>query len=141
MDFKAIAKNFVDTYYAMYNTHPSQGEEYARIHLGQIYTDQTLATFQDREMVGVQDIMNFIALPSIDPDTREEIPCPLINHMKRPEHHLAQPSINNTILIWVQGTSGFTDQENTQPFTEIFLIAQEEGRFFIINEVFSLHGV
>ncbi|OHT13049.1 hypothetical protein TRFO_03469 [Tritrichomonas foetus] len=88
-------------------------------------------TLQDNQIVGVEPIIAKICEDA------------LLSHRKVPSHITAQPSLNNTILVMTQGScyfEGAVDQENQMAFVEFFLIGMNETGFFIVNQIFSMHG-
>ena len=128
MNYHEIARQFLEQYYSLYNADPVDGQ-LPRMQLAQVYREQSLFSIQNDEIIGANNIMQKICSEN------------LINHRKRVDNFLTQPSLNNSLLIVVQGTSGFTDQEFQQMFTEIFFVVHENSNFFIVNQFFSLHGV
>lgn len=124
MSFENYARQFAEIYYNLYNDIDQ------RRNLAEIYTPNSLLTLNNKQIVGNNDIM-------------EEL-MNLKNHRKLHQHVTAQPSLNDTILLTVQGQTGFLDDngqvETPLEFFEIFLIGQENGQFFIINQIFSTIG-
>lgn len=123
MSFEEIANQFCQIYYELYN------DVDRRAQLSEIYTPQTLLTLNRKQIMG-NDIMGEIMA--------------LQNHRKIHQHVTAQPSMNGTILMTVQGQTGFLDDNNQVEtpleFFEIFLIGQQDGQFYIINQIFSTIG-
>lgn len=132
MDYKSLAKGFVDFYYKAYNGHLKQ-DEIQRHQLSILYTKETLLTNQDQELIGVESIMNYILNENLK------------YHMKEPVNISSQPSCGNSVLVCVQGESLFVDMEIPQrlSFSEIFLITINENRdgFVIMNQIFSTQGI
>ena len=123
MSFREVADQFVSWYIHTHNTNRSA--------LQQVYTPHSLMTYQDQQLYGNDNIMAKVGDPN------------LAIMQKSAVHIEAQPSINDTTLICVQGNLWFDDPSQTIPFIEIFLIAQDPATqaFFVVNQIFSTHSV
>lgn len=143
MDYNELAKQFTEFYYSMYN--PKFDEElqfleddFNRKELASLYCDTSLVTYHNEEIMGTEKIMEYMLADKVK------------GHYEQMTNVLAQPSVDDSVLIVVQGDSFFpSPEENPNDektpklhYTEIFLIAQdqESGSFIIHNQVFSTQG-
>lgn len=148
MDYTEFGKQFTKFYYDAFNgTFDDDWSltELQREELANLYHENTLLTNQDNELMGVNDIMEYLMKDD------------LLYEVKHCINFTAQPSIEDTVLITAQGDcffvnpDGYTENELTPDnpdfhklhFTEVFLIGQdpETESFVIHNQIFSCQGV
>ena len=125
-EFQQIANQFCVWYYTMQNSENKEA-------LAGVYSDQSLFTLQEKQIVGRNSIM-------------EKLTNDLGQTEKKPAHYIAQPSFDSqgeqTILISVIGDLKVTPEEdNVIPFFEIFLLQNIDGNFLVKNQIFSTHSL
>lgn len=124
-----LADSFVEYYYRMNNENKEE--------LASIYTEASLITFQDTQIMGINPRNG--SLNIMERLTGEA----LGSMIKKPIVWQAQQSVSDTFLVCVQGSVRMSQEEAEElSFYEVFLIGRnEEGNFFIINQIFSTSGV
>lgn len=127
--FQLIANQFVQWYYEIHNSEN-------RPALRGVYDQNSFLTYQDKQLVGVDSIMEKILDQQLSQMIK--IPQPSIQP-------IAQPSFESSgaqlLLITVFGELKVTPEEdNTIPFVEIFLLQPTENSFVIKNQIFTTHS-
>lgn len=132
MDYKEIAKNFIESFYSSFNDQEERGN------IGAFYNDATLLTNQDYEFMGKDDIMEFL--------TSERF-----NNFRKEIYNFSSMPAEKNILIQVQGDSYFEDEDANLgddnnmklPFAETFLIKFDEqsNSYLICCQIFSTQGI
>jgi hypothetical protein len=132
VDINGLARQFIEAFYEIFNPPTEPGIPSRRNEIAPFYTDQSLATFQNVELVGREAIMQFWLGENLE------------QMRKIPAHIMAQPSIGGTIVIIVQGELKTTpDEEMTLTFVEVIVLIPDEstGQYYIVNHIQSTHSV
>ncbi|KAI8837275.1 nuclear transport factor 2 [Chytriomyces cf. hyalinus JEL632] len=121
MSADQIAKGFTEFYYNAFDTNRAQ--------LAPLYRDMSMLTYEDKQFVGAQNIVNHLA----------GLPFTRIKHVITKCD--AQPShpTQGSILITVMGQLQFDDSPAPMPFTQTFhLYPEGPSNYFVYNDMFRL---
>ncbi|PLW20369.1 hypothetical protein PCANC_11452 [Puccinia coronata f. sp. avenae] len=115
-----VATQFVQFYYEKFDSDRSQ--------LAPLYRDQSMLTFEANPYLGTANIVKKL----------QELPFAKVTHQV---HTLdAQPSnsSNPSIIVLVTGALKIDGEENPLRFSQAFHLVQENGTYFVLNDVFRL---
>ncbi|KAA1121749.1 Nuclear transport factor 2, variant 2 [Puccinia graminis f. sp. tritici] len=115
-----VATQFVQFYYEKFDSDRSQ--------LAPLYRDQSMLTFEANPYVGTTNIVKKL----------QELSFTKVSHQV---HTLdAQPSnsSNPSIIVLVTGALLVDGEENPLKFSQAFHLVQENGTYFVLNDVFRL---
>ncbi|KAI9164400.1 Nuclear transport factor 2 [Blastocladiella emersonii ATCC 22665] len=120
-DPKAVAKQFVDYYYQIFDTN--------RAGLRQLYREHSMMSFEGTDLQGVNAIMNKL----------ENLPFSQIQH--RVLSVDAQPSnpTAGSLLIIVTGQLLTNGESQPLFYCQTFQLIPENNSFWIYNDVFRLN--
>ncbi|RYP18805.1 hypothetical protein DL767_009756 [Monosporascus sp. MG133] len=117
-EFEKIAKDFVDFYYAQFDSN--------RTLLSALYREHSMLTFESTAHLGTTAIVQKLM----------DLPFESVKH--EVETRDAQPSINGGILVLVTGRLLVDGQERPMNFTQAFQLMPEGGSYFVYNDIFKL---
>ncbi|KAJ3564116.1 hypothetical protein NP233_g8508 [Leucocoprinus birnbaumii] len=118
MDPKAVAIQFRDFYYGIFDTNRSQ--------LQPLYRPSSMLTWEGQEFLGTESILEKLtALPF--EKIRREITTTDV-----------QPCGDDGILIFITGALIIDDGQPIQ-FSQTFRLKQESGSFVVANDIFRLN--
>lgn len=115
-----IASQFVQFYYEKFDTDRSQ--------LAPLYRDHSMLTFEASEFAGTANIVKKL----------QELPFAKVTHQVQTLD--AQPSnpSNPSLLVLVTGALQVDGEANPLKFSQAFHLVQENGTYFVLNDVFRL---
>ncbi|OAV88440.1 nuclear transport factor 2 [Puccinia triticina 1-1 BBBD Race 1] len=115
-----VATQFVQFYYEKFDTDRSQ--------LAPLYRETSMLTFEASPYLGTANIVKKL----------QELPFTKVTHQV---HTLdAQPSnsANPSIIVLVTGALQVDGEANPLRFSQAFHLVQENGTYFVLNDVFRL---
>ncbi|KAK7194617.1 nuclear transport factor 2 [Novymonas esmeraldas] len=120
MSFQDVGAGFVQHYYTFFSTQRNQ--------LAGIYRPTTLLTWQREQMQGVDAIMARFANLGFSEAAfkRDSLDC--------------QPSLSGGVLVVVNGEVMLKDERHPLKFNDIFHLAQDNGQWYVSNQVFNIVG-
>ncbi|AEO64263.1 dbda3107-72ad-41c9-b189-97450e35555f [Thermothielavioides terrestris] len=119
VDFQSIAKQFVEHYYATFDSN--------RTGLLPLYRENSMLTFQDAQHLGAQSIVEKLASLSFQKVTHK------VSGLD------AQPTPNGGIIILVTGQLVVDEEEHPLTFSQAFQLCQDpNGQWFVFNDIFRL---
>ena len=127
-----MATNFIESFYSSFNDPEERGN------IGAFYNDASLLTHQDSELMGKDDIMEYLTSDRF-------------NNFRKEVYNFSSMPAEENILIQVQGDSHFEDEDANLggdnimrlPFAETFLIKFDEqsNSYLICCQIFSTQGI
>ena len=133
MNYKEVSCKFVEYYYGTFNK-KYQNQVTQRENLGQLYNAESLLSYQDDELAGKDQIMEYLLSDRLS------------HQVKEPISYHSIPSENNCVFIQVVGDTYFNDGIELSPrlsFAESFYIklSAEFNSFTVKTQIFSTNGV
>ena len=122
VDFQGIGTAFLQQYYPTFGRDRSQ--------VAGAYRDNSLLTYQGKQLMGVGNIMTFF---------KDQVTFTSANY--QPEDIDCHPSVSGGVLISVNGL--VTPEGETRPlkFNDVFHLATDQnGGWYITNQMFRITG-
>ncbi|OLY79853.1 Nuclear transport factor 2 [Smittium mucronatum] len=116
-----VAKQFVEFYYASFDSN--------RNGLSPLYRDNSMLTFEGQQFLGVSNI------------TEKLVSLPFQRVVHKVTTYDVQPSSanNSTLMVLVTGLLFIDEEKNPQNFSQMFNLANDNGSWFVQNDVFRLN--
>ncbi|CBZ24401.1 ntf2-like [Leishmania mexicana MHOM/GT/2001/U1103] len=120
MSFEEVGVGFVQHYYNFFANQRDQ--------LAGIYRPNTLLTWQKEQVQGVDAIMaRFANLGFTEAAFKQDsVDC--------------QPSMSGGVIVIVNGEVKLRDEQHSLKFNDFFHLAQDNGQWYVSNQVFNLVG-
>ncbi|CCW71375.1 unnamed protein product [Phytomonas sp. Hart1] len=120
MSFQEVGAQFVQHYYSFFSNQRAQ--------LAGIYRPTTLLTWQNEQLQGVEAITaRFANLGFAEASFKtDSLNC--------------QPSLSGGVLVVVNGEVSLKDERHSLKFNDVFHLAQDNGQWFVSNQVFNIVG-
>lgn len=120
MSFAEIGEGFAQQYYQVFSDDVSQ--------LGGVYRENSLMTWSGAQLQGVENIINHLTNLPLGrlAFNVEDIDC--------------HPSLSDGVLLVVQGAIQLEGEEHTLKFNDVMHLAQDEGQWYISNQIFRIIG-
>ncbi|CAG8597695.1 8465_t:CDS:2 [Ambispora leptoticha] len=119
MDFNAVAKEFVQYYYGVF--------ERNRAELASLYRDPSMLTFEGNQFQGAGPIVQKLTT----------LPFQTVAHKITTLD--AQPGPANALLVVVTGELLIDQETNPTRFTQVFQLISEGNTYWVFNDVFRLN--
>lgn len=120
MSFEEVGKQFARHYYATFCGDRSQ--------LQPLYRDSTLVTWSGEQMQGVGAVMEKFANLTFR------------TAQFKPEDIDCHPSLSGGIIVVVNGECMLDQERHGLKFNDVFHLAQDQGNWFISNQLFRIVG-
>ncbi|KAH7400600.1 hypothetical protein DE146DRAFT_653447 [Phaeosphaeria sp. MPI-PUGE-AT-0046c] len=119
MSFEAVGKQFVEFYYAQFDSN--------RANLAALYRDHSMLTFEANGTLGAQAIVEKL----------QNLPFQQIQH--RTDTIDAQPVGEDGVLVLVTGALLVEGSEKPMSFTQTFQLRKEGAEnWYVFNDIFRL---
>ncbi|KAH6616318.1 hypothetical protein C7974DRAFT_401593 [Boeremia exigua] len=118
MSFEEVGKQFVEYYYKTFDEN--------RAALAPLYRDHSMLTFEASGILGAPAIVEKL----------QNLPFQQVQH--RTDTLDAQPSGQTGVLVLVTGALLVEGSERPMSFTQAFNLQQENGSYYVLNDVFRL---
>eukprot|EP00357_Protocruzia_adherens_P035706 CAMPEP_0115020632 /NCGR_PEP_ID=MMETSP0216-20121206/30296_1 /TAXON_ID=223996 /ORGANISM="Protocruzia adherens, Strain Boccale" /LENGTH=122 /DNA_ID=CAMNT_0002392613 /DNA_START=92 /DNA_END=460 /DNA_ORIENTATION=+ len=119
MDFVTVGTEFVNHYYQTFDTN--------RAGLSNLYTADSMLTWEDEQFKGVESIMEKIGSLSFQKIQHQVFRMDF------------QPSIGGSILVSSTGQLLMDEDSNGIPFAQSFVLNQANGAWYVHNDIFRLN--
>jgi len=116
---RALPQAFVQHYYQTFDT--------ARANLVSLYRPESMLTFENEKLQGPQPIMTKLT----------GLPFAACQH--KIDTCDAQPTMGGCILVMVSGQLVVDGEQHALKFSQVFHLANAEGSFFVLNDIFRLN--
>uniref|UniRef100_A0A7S4JVQ7 NTF2-related export protein n=1 Tax=Paramoeba aestuarina TaxID=180227 RepID=A0A7S4JVQ7_9EUKA len=120
MDMDKLAQEFVQYYYNVFEQ--NQGN------LASLYRDQSMLTFEKKKVQGAQNIAREIQNLGFGQSQHKILTLD------------CQPfPPGNGVIVFVSGQLKITPTDNPMMFSQVFTLFQEDGNWFVLNDIFKLN--
>ncbi|KAL6853482.1 hypothetical protein ACP4OV_019511 [Aristida adscensionis] len=121
-DCDAVARAFVEYYYNTFDTN--------RAALGALYGHASVLSFEGHAVAGAEEIGRKLA----------QLPFDQCRHGVGTVDCQPAPSFPGSILVFVSGNLQLAGEEHQLRFSQMFqLVPNEQGSFFVQNDIFRLN--
>eukprot|EP00128_Syssomonas_multiformis_P008634 Colp12_sorted_trinity150504_noHs@9599 len=118
-DFKTIGEQFVMFYYQTFDAN--------RTGLVPLYQNDSMLTFEGEQFMGTESILKKLTSLSFTKVIHEVTKCD------------CQPSVGDSILIFVIGQLKVDDQAQPLGFSQVFNLKPFNGSWYVYNDIFRLN--
>ncbi|EEB07337.1 nuclear transport factor Nxt2 [Schizosaccharomyces japonicus yFS275] len=119
-DFNALATQFTTFYYQTFDADRSQ--------LAPLYRNESMLTFENTQVQGVANITEKLS----------SLPFQRVQH--RVSTLDAQPTgQNGNVIVMVTGELLLDEEQNPQRYSQVFHLVNDNGNYFVLNDIFRLN--
>ena len=92
------------------------------VNYNNFYGNDSMLTFETEQFYGAQNIITKLTQTNIN---------------LKPNNYSIQPS-NNGIIIYFSGMLNIDGDSNDMPFTRVIFLAQNDGKFYVKNDIYKI---